>query len=123
MVLQQTIDNLRERPKHERQAVAFWIAVAVVLVLLIGWATFFFRSVAVPNLQPVNAAYTQAVQQVSTQTEPPPSPDDIGWVSSASQPASAADAANSGSDSLQIIQEDGTPVSDQTEQTPQDPYQ
>jgi hypothetical protein len=103
VVLQRTIDNLRERPKHERQAVAFWIAIAVVLVLVVAWGIFFFRSVGSTNLQPVSDTYNQAVQQVQTQqSQTPAPPDNTGWVSTAPQTA-ASDASQ-----IQIIQENSS---------------
>ena len=104
MVLQRTIENLRERPRHERQAVAFWIALAVVVVLAIGWGTFFVRAVNIPDMQPVNDAYNQAVQQASAaQAQMPTPPDDTGWVSTA-----APETPSDPSQNIQIIQEDGT---------------
>lgn len=45
MVVQKTIDNLKGRPQDERKVVAGGIAVFVVLILLIGWAVLFFRSI------------------------------------------------------------------------------
>lgn len=45
MVVQKTIDNLKERPQDERKVVAGGIAVTVVAVLLIGWAIMFFRGI------------------------------------------------------------------------------
>jgi hypothetical protein len=42
MVLQRHIDNLKERPHHERRAVALTIAIGVVIVLFVGWAFIFF---------------------------------------------------------------------------------
>jgi len=105
MVLQRTIENLRERPKREREAVAFWIAVAVVAILLLGWCVYFFRSLGPTNLQPLNEAYNQAVQQAQAQQDTTPlPPDDTGWVSNAAQTPNAANAAAAGE--IQIIQED-----------------
>jgi hypothetical protein len=52
MVIQKTIENLRERSEEERRTVALTIAIAVVVVLLIGWTIFFlsgFRSLQVPS--------------------------------------------------------------------------
>lgn len=103
MVLQRTLDNLRERPKHEREAVAFWIAVAVVLILFLFWGVFFFRNISTPDLQPVNAAYTQVVEQISSTQASPPTPETTGWVSSPSQSAGAE-----ASQDVQIIQENST---------------
>lgn len=46
MVVQRTIDNLKDRPQDERKAVAGGIAIAVVAILFIGWAILFFKKVA-----------------------------------------------------------------------------
>ncbi len=68
MVVQRTIDNLKERPKHERKAVASWIAIGLIVILLIGWAIVFFsriRSAAQDsNIQ------DQAASTVPVQTNP-----------------------------------------------------
>lgn len=45
MVVQSTIDNLKERPKDEKQVVAGGIAITVVVVLLVGWAVIFFKRI------------------------------------------------------------------------------
>ena len=45
MVVQRTIDNLKERPKHERKAVASWIAIGLIIILLVGWAIVFFSRI------------------------------------------------------------------------------
>lgn len=45
MVVQKAVKNLKERPKDERKAVATGVAAAVVLVLFIGWAFFFFKKI------------------------------------------------------------------------------
>ncbi len=44
MVVQKTINSLKDRPKDERQVVAMGTAGAVVLVLLVGWAFFFLKN-------------------------------------------------------------------------------
>ena len=41
MVVQKSIDNLKERPKDEKTAVATGGAAIVVLILLIGWGFWF----------------------------------------------------------------------------------
>jgi|SRR3989344_2907095 len=46
MVIKKTVNNLKEGPKEDKVAVAGGIAVSVVVVLLVGWAIFFFRNVA-----------------------------------------------------------------------------
>lgn len=45
MVVQKTINNLKERPKDERKVVAGGIAITVVVVLLLGWAVMFFKRI------------------------------------------------------------------------------
>jgi hypothetical protein len=46
MVLDRTLNNLRERPREERTAIAAWIAIGVVAILLICWLIFFLHSIA-----------------------------------------------------------------------------
>jgi len=105
VVLQRTIENLRDRPKHERRAVAFWIAIAVIVVLFVAWGIFFVSTLNSNTLQPVNDAYNQAVQQVQTQQDQTPAPPgDTGWVSTAPQQTAASDA----SQQIQIIQENSS---------------
>lgn len=101
MVLQRTIENLRDRPRHEREAVAFWIAVAIVIVLTLAWGVYFFRNASAPDLSPVNNAYTEAVQQFNDVSEQMPSSGNTGWVSSGGSQSASVEAA---SDDLQIIQ-------------------
>lgn len=50
MALWEVLDRLRERPKAEKISIAFAIAVAVMAILLIGWAISFFRSVRDSNM-------------------------------------------------------------------------
>lgn len=45
MVVQKTIDNLKDRPKDERTTVAGGIAIMVVVVLLAAWAILFFKRI------------------------------------------------------------------------------
>ena len=45
MVVQKTINNLKERPHDERKAVAGGIAVFVVVILLGAWAILFFKKI------------------------------------------------------------------------------
>lgn len=58
MALQDTLDNLRERPHRERRAVAGAVAIGVVAILFVGWAAFFFHSLA--GGEPVQAASAPA---------------------------------------------------------------
>lgn len=45
MVVQKTLNNLKNRPKDERVAVASGTAILVVLILFIGWAYFFLKKI------------------------------------------------------------------------------
>jgi hypothetical protein len=74
MVIQRTIDNLKDKPHEEKKVVAGGIAIAVVVVLLVGWAFFFLRSIqkgeVVPTLQggsvpedQLNAQFIQNTQR------------------------------------------------------------
>ncbi len=45
MVVQKTINNLKERPKDEKTAVATGGAVLVVIVLLFGWGLWFVQNI------------------------------------------------------------------------------
>lgn len=56
MVFRRTVENLRERPREDRIAVAAWSAIAVVAILFLGWAVYFFNSIKTmpaPDLQSV----------------------------------------------------------------------
>ena len=45
MVVQKALDDLKERPHDEKTTVASSIAIAVVIILLIGWAFIFLRNI------------------------------------------------------------------------------
>ena len=74
MATQSTIDTLKDKPHDEKRAVAGGIAVAVVAILLVGWAFMFLRNIQrgseIPTLQgaavpedQLNAQFIQATQQ------------------------------------------------------------
>lgn len=76
MVIQQSIDSLKEKPHDEKKAVASGIAVGVVVILLIGWGFLFIRKIqkgtiptletsAVPQDQYDAAFIEQTQQQIS----------------------------------------------------------
>lgn len=77
MVVQRTINNLRERPKHERKAVATWIAIGIVVILLLAWVIVSLARLrsSAPNTQPQNtqpepvATQTNAVTTNTYQTD------------------------------------------------------
>ena len=54
------LDNLKERPHHERKAIALWVTVGIVVVLFLGWAIFFFQRIQniIPAPQPQQPAAT-----------------------------------------------------------------
>ncbi len=64
MVVQRTINNLKERPKDERKAVASFIAIGLIVILLIAWAIVFFRRIqsGVQNFQTSEATTSTTVQ-------------------------------------------------------------
>ncbi len=45
MVLQSSIDSLKEKPHDEKKAVASGIAIGVVIILLVGWGFLFLRKI------------------------------------------------------------------------------
>lgn len=53
MVVQKTINNLKQGPKEDKVVVAGGVAISVVVVLLAAWAIFFFRNVQ-KNSQQLN---------------------------------------------------------------------
>jgi hypothetical protein len=79
MVVQKTIDNLKDRPKDERKVVAGGVAIAVIAILLIGWAVLFLRNIqngtqqvsfdagAQNEFNPSNV--TEAQQQIKLQNQ------------------------------------------------------
>ena len=82
MVVQKAINNLKEGPKEDKVAVASGIAISIVVILLVAWAIFFFRSIAKGsqqinlggaedafNFSGVKEAQDQLKQQYSNQTE------------------------------------------------------
>jgi hypothetical protein len=73
MVIQNAINNVKEKPHEEKKAVATSIAVGVVIVLLVGWGFLFLRKIqrgstptlegsAVPQDQ-IDSAFIQQTQQ------------------------------------------------------------
>ena len=44
MVVERTIQNLRQRPKEDRQAVASGVAIGVAILILVVWTFVFMRS-------------------------------------------------------------------------------
>jgi hypothetical protein len=97
MVLQDTIDNLRERPHRDRHTIALGISVAVVVLLLIGWAFFFFRSLNVGDMQEIQETYDQVVQDAT------PPADVTGWVSEAPKTVRTTNSETNGD--VQLIEE------------------
>ena len=54
MVVQKTLDNLKDKPHDEKKVVASGIAIGVVIILLVGWGFLFLRKIqkgTMPTLQ------------------------------------------------------------------------
>ena len=51
MVLENTVNNLRERPRDQRKAIAGIVAIAVIGILFLGWAVLFFKKIQ--NAEPI----------------------------------------------------------------------
>jgi hypothetical protein len=60
MVVQRTIHHLRQRPHHERHAVALLIAAGVVVALFFAWAYAFFAGIRANEMNQQQAAQTAA---------------------------------------------------------------
>lgn len=45
MVIQKTVDSLKDKPKDEKKAIAGGIAILVVAVLIVAWGFFFLKKV------------------------------------------------------------------------------
>ncbi len=71
MVVQKTIDNLKDRPHDEKKVVAGGIAVFVVVALLVGWGFLFLRKIQTGTYTPSDSAVPrdQLNQQFTPQTE------------------------------------------------------
>lgn len=67
MALQKSIDNLKQKPKDERTAVASGISIVVGAVLFIAWVIYFFQKIqsgaVAPTLQAGNDFSQQSMQQ------------------------------------------------------------
>lgn len=66
MVIQKTIEDLKNRPQHERAAIARMIAIVVGVILFVCWAYFFLTNIksAVP-VAAIDTAGTQTAQAIS----------------------------------------------------------
>ena len=66
MVLDRHIEKLKERPHHERRAVALTIAIGVVIVLFVAWAFIFFTEMHAN--EPIQAPASDATTTIITST-------------------------------------------------------
>jgi uncharacterized protein HemX len=73
MVIQKSIDTLKQRPKDERTAVAGGISIAVAAVLFIAWVIYFFHNIQsgamTPTLNGGNQFSDQSMQQAQQQLQ------------------------------------------------------
>jgi len=69
--VQNTLEQLRERPKHEKRAIALWVSIAVMIVLFAGWAIYFVHGLSAGStpVQNPNAADTTSLQQAAQQVQ------------------------------------------------------
>lgn len=96
MVIQRTVDKLRERPEHERAAVASTLAIAVVVILFLGWAVVFVHGLG-GGSQSAAVAQTQiaASSSASSVVAPTSSLPALEWQTSANITASTTPLATS----------------------------
>lgn len=64
MVLQKTVDNLKQKPTEDRKAVAGGVAVAVVIMLFIGWGFWFIKKIRSGEQVPTISSPTSAANDV-----------------------------------------------------------
>ena len=65
MAIKNAVNNLRNRPKADRAAVASGIATTVVALLFLGWAIIFFHNMRSFNAQ-TQSANNEAQSQLDT---------------------------------------------------------
>lgn len=63
MVIQKSIDNLKQKPKEDRTAVASSISIAVAAILFIAWAIYFFHKIQSGAVSPTLDGSNQFSQQ------------------------------------------------------------
>ena len=51
MVLQNAVNNLKERPRDEKKVIAGGVAIAVIVILFLVWAFLFFKKIQ--NAEPI----------------------------------------------------------------------
>ena len=69
MVVERAIENLRQRPKEDRRAIATGVAIGVAAILFLVWTFFFMRTLhnfSITTQQ--KEAYTAAVGSVDSVT-------------------------------------------------------
>ncbi len=71
MVVQKTIDNLKDRPHEDKKVVASGIAIFVVVILFIGWGFLFLRKIQTGTFEASESAVPrdQLGEQFAPQAE------------------------------------------------------
>ena len=55
MVIQKAVDNLKEKPKDEKKAIAGGIAIMVIAALIFTWGFFFLKKIQSGNAEDVGS--------------------------------------------------------------------
>ena len=71
MVVQKTLENLKDKSHDEKKVVASGIAIAVVIILFVGWGFLFLRKIQDGTFEPSDSAVPrdQLGGQVASQVE------------------------------------------------------
>ncbi len=66
MVILNTINNLKERPRDERKAIAKVAAIVIIVVIFVVWAVLFFKKIQNVGPIEINVESTEESTETST---------------------------------------------------------